>query len=61
MSEWISVKDRLPEEFDVTLCVNKFGGMWTDQFYGGEWCDEEQPTHWMPLPDPPIDTDRKDQ
>lgn len=69
MSEWSSVKDRLPEiNKDVLMyfAVEKnmavgflqeidehvtFWGAYPD---GGWWtsCDCE-PTHWMPLPEPP--------
>jgi hypothetical protein len=46
---WISVKDRLPENLDCVLCLNRFGGVWTDQFYEG--FPEEQPEYWMGIPD----------
>lgn len=57
MSDWISVKDRLPEPLeDVLVCYA--GGIvgidWVyhdmrfayENIYGGV-------THWMPLPEPP--------
>ncbi len=62
MSEWISVKERLPKEEGAYLT-------WDDEdpaiwgFYEGKWChpasyspldpDCSVVTHWMPLPDPP--------
>jgi hypothetical protein len=49
---WIDTKDKRPENLDVVLCVNEFGGMWIEQYYNG--FSGEQPTHWMPLPDPPA-------
>ena len=65
--EWISVKDRLPEDYnnyDYMLCY--FEG-WDDMFFQRtleydieekEWSDHEgnvynKVTHWMPLPEPP--------
>ena len=64
VQEWISVKDRLPEEKGRYLTANKrFGDqivvfdLW---FGGGFWyVDEEdnvfdfEVTHWMPMPVPP--------
>jgi hypothetical protein len=72
MSEWISVKDRLPAQ-DINVFVydqvshqfgisslsiemgdaehgdNKLYCVWEDlQFH-----DRDEPTHWMPLPNPP--------
>ena len=63
VQEWISVKDRLPEEGDRYLCrVKSFA--FPGSFYqsllrydkygfqdGGVY--EEGVTHWMPLPQPP--------
>jgi hypothetical protein len=62
MSEWISVKDRLPANRTSVLvwCPerrNKYTAYWAD----GEWTHfagffsfvEEEVTHWMPLPEPP--------
>jgi len=65
MSEWISVKDRLPDNnqrvagvgFDYGDVKNKrhyvvceyFDGIWM-----GDECEEfEYITHWTPLPEPP--------
>ena len=57
-TQWISVKDRLPEEIGVyaTLsktyniryyeCLNWTGNAW-DCSFGAKI------THWMPLPEPP--------
>jgi hypothetical protein len=64
VQEWISVKDRLPENDHWALCFMKdksFGTFrvfqwnyidwqWND---GSEWYDENDVTHWMPLPEPP--------
>ena len=64
VQEWISVKDRLPENDQWVLCFMKdksFGTFrvfqwnyidwqWND---GNEWFDEKDVTHWMPLPEPP--------
>ena len=64
VQEWISVKNRLPENDQVVLCFMKdkaFGTFrvfqwnyidwqWND---GNEWFDEKDVTHWMPLPQPP--------
>lgn len=58
-SEWISVKDRLPEIEEMVLtypygplpvrCVKE----------SGEWFfDALIVTHWMPLPEPPTRTER---
>ena len=66
MAEWISVKDRLPEEKgqylvtyhpchwdnveENTICVG------TDSFVNGKrWAKNkyQRVTHWMPLPEPP--------
>ena len=61
--EWISVKDRLPEENlralcfiqkdgIQILCFGKYGGRMTWQ--GDEYNYElNEVTHWMPLPEPP--------
>ena len=64
VQEWISVKDRLPEENGRYLTANK---RWDDKisvfdlwFDSGFWyidmVDEVfdfEVTHWMPLPNPP--------
>jgi len=59
MSEWISVKDRLPDYGDdEVLIIYKQGGIFMDSWNEDEeeWkyagCDEDI-THWMPLPEPP--------
>lgn len=60
-SEWISVKDRLPErKEDVYLCcIDSLAFPGTQyirilKFYGdGTWEHGGNVTHWMPLPEPP--------
>lgn len=65
MSEWISVKDRLPN--DDTFVLAAQAGVYCEQalyqdgdFYVHWGRYEETPapwiTHWMPLPDPPAES-----
>jgi len=64
MSEWISVKDRLPEEEGEFLCCSNIitdeEHIWIEICYfykSNEWIhyagEDAFPTHWMPLPEPP--------
>lgn len=65
MSEWISVKDRLPPEDELILVVYEkkvtVGSRWKSglaifdwEYTGdGQWVPNEEITHWMPLPKPP--------
>ena len=61
MSEWISVKDRLPEYGDGNVLIAyKQGGIYIDSWDEEyeEWDDagiDDDITHWMPLPEPPKD------
>ncbi len=60
MSEWISVKDRLPED-DTHVLINDGDNtgigvydiedeLWTAQTW---WSEYHLVSHWMPLPNPP--------
>ena len=65
-SEWISVKDRLPERGQAVLCyrgdfrgdmMNTYvylgSGNWEDDYGYRGTAEHEGITHWMPLPEPP--------
>ena len=67
MSEWISVKDKLPEEFENVIAFNRRGrGKACDMDicwwngYSFDRCGKRpysNVTHWMPLPEPPKEAD----
>lgn len=63
---WISVKDRLPEngkdEIGIpVLTINEFGSMQVavcGLSHGEiEWYEADNVTHWMPLPEAPKDNE----
>ena len=58
MSEWISVKDRLPEEKQRVLVRCKTVGTTVGWRLWGEWMTDlgdggSEVTHWMQLPEMP--------
>lgn len=56
MSEWISVKDRLPAPNTWVLVYAKQGSYMNlriDYICNGRWFFSMMVTHWMPLPEPP--------
>lgn len=67
VSEWVSVKDRLPENFQTVLMARTDGtiychmycentqtdGCWVDDYLN--WFSVYDVTHWMPLPEPPTE------
>ena len=56
MPQWISVKDRLPENGVEVLVVSdgETGASWHEAGEFG-WAIGGTVTHWMPLPEPPED------
>ena len=65
MSEWISVKDRLPQPLNWGQ-YERYIITWDGKVSEASWLNEEwclrhdgcsgvKPTHWMYLPEPPED------
>lgn len=56
-SEWISVDERLPKNFDAVLAVTKNGNPFVCRYDHGfeRWAvsGRVNVTHWMPLPEAP--------
>ena len=62
-SEWISVKDRMPEQFVTVIGLMKEGVMpfpmvrecylIEDGFWFSAINEFVEVTHWMPMPEPP--------
>lgn len=70
LTDWISVKDRLPEPSDMryigvlvstkSMMTGRSGIIETARWNGSEWmCKGKEitprVTHWMPLPEPPTE------
>ena len=58
MSEWISVKDRMPEKSDSYLVATDRGAIWIARYWknSGQWSRARLNPHiidWMPRPAPP--------
>ena len=62
VGEWISAKDRLPEEDSSVLVWEKQGFAFVDWYKFGVWQlgaeNRAIITHWMPLPDPPKEAEQ---
>jgi hypothetical protein len=60
---WVSVEERLPEDDDEVLTYKRDGHgyytWWVDSYspIQRRWVDGSTPTHWMPLPPPPVTGD----
>ena len=59
--EWISVKDRLPEQFGKYLVVCKGICISQIRLWEGTWDSFAEITHWMPLPTPPTEKENKNE
>jgi len=58
MSEWISVKDKMPEHSGTYIVATKNGGVLMTRFYDNHRRFSSTKinaliTHWMPRPEPP--------
>ena len=61
MSEWISVKDRLPEKFNLVIAFRSRTKQFIfAEYTGSAWCmsgtilAKHAISHWMSLPESPM-------
>lgn len=62
ISDWISVKDRLPEPNTWVLVYSKQGvyvNLRLDYIHKGRWVNSFLVTHWMPIPELPKEERKK--
>lgn len=53
-SNWISVEDRLPEDYEWVICGNsKTQKSHYGRYEDNRWTRGREVTHWQPLPEPP--------
>lgn len=57
-SQWISVKDKLPQKFEPVIVCREEGKVEQGYKDVGDWWKvygtrTKRVTHWMPLPEPP--------
>lgn len=64
MIKWIPVEEKMPEKEETVLVAFDDGFICTvDTDENGEWelwADSGEPTHWMPLPEPPVEAEEGD-
>ena len=58
VQEWISVKDRLPDDDEVVIICTDKNFVYAGELIGDTWFLDNDSwtatvTHWMPLPKPP--------
>ena len=62
MADWISVRDRLPDNIPCEYLVINYGVVGTAIFHDGVWIaptTRVNITYWMPLPEPPKEAERR--
>ena len=61
-SKWIPVTERFPQYGANVIALGKRGGVYVAQYRGSQYWHKLnaryhmcEPTHWMPLPEPPME------
>lgn len=65
MNEWISVKDRLPEDGELVVTYSDLNKRVSSceclKSYVTQYGNYSKVTHWMPLPAPPTEKENKNE